>query len=304
MTSTGKAVLLMAYGSPSSLEEVPAYYTDIRGGRAPSPGEVEELQERYSRIGGRSPFTDITLAQARALEDDLASRGRALKVYVGMRHWRPSIAEAVSQMRAEGVVEAVALALTPYYSHLSVGAYIEAARRAVEAQGGLPRLRFVKWWHRHPLLVSALADTLGRALEGLRGQGWGVIFTAHSLPLDHLPPDDPYQAHLLETARAVAGVAGVERWHLAYQSAGRRGQRWLGPDLSQALQEAAREGWRTVVVAPIGFIADNLETLYDLDLEARERAEALGLAFRRAPTLNHHPLLAQALADTVVEALG
>lgn len=301
-------VLVMAYGSPESLEEVPAYFTHIRGGRPPSPSALAELTERYRSLGGRTPFNEVTRAQARSLEkalNDWAGSAR-FRAFVGMRHTRPFLADTLKEMAEQGIRRGVAVAMTPYYSRMSVGFYIEVARRAVEEQGLPLDLRFVESWHLHPLFLSALAEGLRTAWESLppeAREGAAVLFTAHSLPERIREWDDPYPRHLEETARAVASALGIARWRLAYQSASPTGEPWLGPSVEAALDALAEEGVRAVVAHPIGFLAENLETLYDLDRAARSHAEERGLLFRRAPCVDDHPLLAQALAGVVRSAL-
>ncbi len=304
-------VLLMAYGSPDRLEDVEAYYTHIRGGRRPSPTAVAALQARYRRIGGRSPLLEITRAQARALEAALngtvAAGAEGFRVYVGMRHWRPFIGEAIARMAADGVRDAVGLSLAPHYSRLSVGAYIEAAQQALQELQAPLRLRFVEHWHTHPLFLEALADRVQRGLERFspaERERLILIFTAHSLPQRILEWGDPYPRHLHETCVEVVRRVGLEatRWRFAYQSAGHTAEPWLGPDLSEVLERLARQGVPAVLVCPVGFVADHLEVLYDLEIEAREQAEGLGMHLERTDSLNDDPRLIQALRDVVWNA--
>lgn len=304
-----KGVLLMAYGSPETLDDVEAYLTYIRGGRKPRPEAVEELKERYRRIGGRSPLYEITLAQARALERHLNNHldeGEGYRVYVGMKHWRPFIREAIERMAQDGIQKAVGIALAPHYSRMSVGAYMEAAQSALE--GHPMEMRFVESWHLQPSFLEAWAvrvrDGLQRFDVKERG-GIVVVFTAHSLPERILEWGDPYPKQLLETAEAVARRVGLPgtRWRFAYQSASPTGEPWLGPDVLDVLDELAGQGVKSVLVCPIGFVADHLEVLYDIDVECRERAEGLGLHLERTESLNDDPLLVQALAEIVKERL-
>ncbi|HEY8201702.1 MAG TPA: ferrochelatase, partial [Actinomycetota bacterium] len=256
-------VLLMTYGSPRTLDEVEGYYTDIRGGRRPSPEALEELTSRYERIGG-SPLPEITLRQARALESRLAGDpGGPVPVFVGMKHWHPFIAEAVDEVVAAGVDTLVGIALAPHYSRMSIGGYedrVQAAKKAREADFDL---RMVRSWCREPAFVDFVAGRLREALDG-----WGatdgstrVFFTAHSLPERILASGDPYRDQLLDSAATVAAAAGVGRWELAFQSASYTGEPWLGPDILERLEAFAGEGGRRALVAPIGFTADHLEIL-------------------------------------------
>ncbi len=300
-------VLLMSYGTPRSLEDVAAYYTHIRGGRPPAPEQIAELQERYRRIGGRSPLLEITLAQARALETRLArfTWGHRFYIRVGMKHAPPFIEEAVAGLLEEGVDRVIAIALAPHFSRMSVGSYHAALRQALAARGAALPVIAIRSWGAHPLFVMAVAERLQEALVDLPPEETEVIFTAHSLPARLREEGDPYEVELLDSARRVARVLGWKRWRFAYQSASATGEPWLGPDLLEVLEAMAREGkTRHVVVCPIGFVADHLEILYDLDIEAREAAQAWGLSFRRTRSLNDDPLLIETLAALISEALG
>jgi len=318
----GTAVLLMAYGGPASLDEVPAYYTDIRGGRPPSPELLAELLERYTAIGGRSPLAEVTERQRRALEAELARRGLGLSVFVGYKHSSPFVAETVDRMAAAGVRRVLAIALAPHFSTMTACSYcqrVDAARAALPARDGGPVLRYVMVadWHADPAFVGALADVtraaLAEAEAAAAGEGtatggpatgapW-VVFTAHSLPERIVGVGDPYPELLRETARLVAETLGWRRWSFAFQSAGRTGEAWLGPDLLSELERLAGSGSRAVVVAPVGFVASNLELLYDIDIEAQARAAELGLTLVRAAALDDHPGLVAALADIVERAM-
>lgn len=300
-------VLLMAYGTPRSLQEVEAYYTHIRGGRPPSPEQVEALRARYRRIGGRSPLLEITMRQGQALEARLArlSLGHSFCVRVGMRHAPPFIEEAVAGLLAEGVDHLIALALAPHYSRMSTGAYHAAVRRALIAHGAAIPHAEIQGWGAHPLFVMAVAERLKEALEDLPEEETLVVFTAHSLPARLREEGDPYEIELLDSARRVARALGWKRWRFAYQSASATGEPWLGPDLLEVLEAIARgREARHVVICPIGFVADHLEILYDLDVEAREAAQRWGLAFRRVRSLNDDPLLIECLAALVIGALA
>lgn len=315
-----RGVLLMAYGSPDRLEDLAAYYTHVRGGRAPSAELLEELKSRYLAIGGRSPLNEVTARQAAALQRRLDTGGRPdgvrWKVYVGMRHWRPWIAEAIRQMAADGVEAAVGVALAPHDSRMSVGAYIEAARQALATlpPDSRPAVRFVRSWADQPRFVEALASRLARALKEAagspqEGSGGGsprraVVFTAHSLPRRILSWDDPYPREVERTCRAVAARVGLDEghWLLAYQSQGRTPEPWLGPSLEAALRRLAGEGVRHVVVCPVGFVSDHLEVLYDIDIEAARLADELGMRLTRTPSLNDDPDFIEALAAIVAGA--
>lgn len=300
-----KGVLLMAYGSPETLDDVEEYFTHIRGGRKPSPEAVEELKERYRCIGGRSPLMEITQAQARALEQVLnADPDGTYRVYVGMKHWQPFIHETIERMAADGIERAAAIALAPHYSRMSVGAYIEAAQEALKAHP--LNVRFVESWHLQPTFIEAWTSRVRDALEKFGPEERDevvVVFTAHSLPERILQWDDPYPRQLRETCEAVAGRVGLpnSRWKFAYQSASHTNEPWLGPDVLDVLDELAHQGAKSVLVCPIGFVADHLEVLYDIDVECREQAEELGLHLERTESLNDDPLFVRALAEIVKE---
>jgi protoporphyrin/coproporphyrin ferrochelatase len=281
------AVVLMAYGSPSRPEDVRPYLEDVRGGRPVSDEAVEELAERYRRIGGRSPLDDVTEAQRAALERELDT-----PVFVGMKHWRPRIAEAVEAALEAGATRIVGLVLAPHYSRLSVGGYRD---RLEEALSGRAELVLIESWYDEPAFLGVLA---GR----VRGSDAWVVFTAHSLPERILADGDPYRDQLLETSRLVAERAGLDRWSFALQSASATGEPWLGPDLLEELERLSAEDVRNVLVAPVGFVSDHLEILWDIDIEAQEKAEKLGIELRRIDSLNDDPAFVRALANVVERA--
>jgi protoporphyrin/coproporphyrin ferrochelatase len=282
------AVVLMAYGSPTSPEDIPAYFADIRGGRPVRPEAVAELVERYRRIGGSSPLNEITERQRAALEHELGA-----PVYVGMRHWTPRIAEAADRALGEGAQRIVGLVLAPHYSSISIGGYRD---RLAEAVGDRAELVMIESWHDHRPLLDILA---GR----IRGTDAHVVFTAHSLPERILAEGDPYKDQLLETSRLVAERAEVETWSFAFQSASPTGEPWLGPDILEELERLHADGIRKVLVAPVGFVSDHLEILWDIDVEAREKAAGLGLELDRIESLNDAPEFARALAMLVEQVL-
>jgi ferrochelatase len=282
------AVILMAYGSPATAEDVPAYLTDIREGRAVSQEAIDELTERYRRIGGRSPLDEITEAQRAELESELG-----VPVFVGMKHWRPRIAEAVEAALAEGADTLIGLALAPHYSRLSIAGYRERLEQALQGRG---ELLFIESWHDHGPFLDVLAERV-RGFEG------HVVFTAHSLPERILRDGDPYRDQLLETSRLVAERAGLADWSFAFQSASTTGEPWLGPDILEELDTLVANGVQRVLVCPVGFVSDHLEILWDLDIEAREKAAELGLELDRVESLNDDPAFVRALAALVRERL-
>jgi protoporphyrin/coproporphyrin ferrochelatase len=283
------AVILMAYGSPSREEDIPEYLADIREGKPISPGAVAELTERYRRIGGRSPLDDATEAQRAALERELG-----IPVFVGMKHWQPRISEAVERALAGGADTIVGIVLAPHYSRLSIAGYRE---RVEQALGGRAELRFVESWHTHEPYLDVLADRV-------RGEPGHVVFTAHSLPARILELGDPYRDQLLETAQLVGERASLDSWSFAFQSASPTGEPWLGPDILEELDNLQAKGVERVLVCPIGFVSDHLEILWDIDVEARERAAELGLELDRIRSLNDDPAFVRGLAELVRETVS
>jgi ferrochelatase len=293
------AVLLMAYGSPERLEDIPAYLADIRSGRAVSPEAVAELTERYRRVGVPTPLRRITESVAAQLRTHLAELlpETPVRTYVGMKHWQPRIAEAVAQAASDGGEVLVALAMAPHFSGISIGGYRQRVHRALQSLSRPLELQFIESWHDDPGYVTLLARNVRRALGQFADpQGVVTIFTAHSLPARILAAGDPYRDQLLTTSRLVAEEAGAGSWRFSFQSASETGEPWLGPDLLETLEDLARQRVPGVVVAPVGFISDHLEILYDIDVEARERAAQLKIKLVRAASLNDDPGLAAALA--------
>ena len=281
------AVVLMAYGSPERLADVPAYYADIRGGRPIRREHLEDLVERYRRLGieDGSPLNAITEETRAALEDALDD----VPVYTGMKHWHPRIVEAAERAVAGGAETVVGLVLAPHYSRLSIGGYRDQLERAVR---GRAELRFVDSWHDDDGFVSFLADRV-------RGTDSHVVFTAHSLPARILDEGDPYEMQLHETSVAIAERAALSDWSFSYQSASPTGEPWLGPDILDHLDDLASRGVRDVLACPIGFVADHLEIRWDLDTEAADRARELGLRFARIEMPNAEPRFVHVLADIV-----
>jgi ferrochelatase len=291
----------MAYGTPNSLDEIEPYYTDIRGGHKPSPENLRELVARYEKIGGRTPLLDITREQARALQAQL---GDDFRVYIGMKHWHPYIAQAVDEIARDGLRRVIALALAPHYSRFSIDGYIQRVRDAIAKSGAPLDVTYVESWNDHPLFLKSIAERMEAARAKFSARDWQdieVIFSAHSLPERILQSGDPYPQELRETCEGVAARLGLPHWRFAYQSAGRTGDKWLGPDILDTLNEIAATGRRPVLIAPIGFVADHLEVLYDIDVECAERAQSLGLEMRRIESPNASPAFIAALAAIVRE---
>lgn len=286
------AVVLMAYGSPERLEDVPAYYADIRGGRAIRPDRLDDLVERYRRLGigeGPNPLNEITEHTRAALERELET-----PVFTGMKHWQPRIAEAAERALGSGADTVVGLVLAPHYSRLSIAGY---RTQLEDALAGRAELVFVDSWHDDPGLVAFLADSV-------RGTDAHVVFTAHSLPAGILEEGDPYQDQLLETSRLVADAAGLFEWSFSYQSESVTGEPWLQPDILEHLAALKAQGVRSVLVCPVGFVSDHLEIRWDLDTEAVEKAAELGLELERIEMPNDDPRFVAVLAGIVRQALA
>lgn len=303
--SDSHAVLLMAYGTPATLDQVGAYFTHIRGGRTPSPEAVAHLRERYERIGGTTPLLQITEDLAARLEDNLRAEGRPRRVYVGMKHWHPHIAHAMRVMRDAGVRDVTAVVLAPHYSRLSVGAYRHEVEEAQQDLGNPFTLRFVERWHAIPAFLDMMAELVRAGLARFPAEVRGgvlVVFTAHSLPVRIREWADPYEDELRESSRAVAERVGLSDWRFAWQSAGGTGEPWIGPDILDYLDTLNGEGVRQVLQVPIGFLSEHLEILYDIDIEARDKAASLGMTLHRTELPNASPALVRTLAAVVESA--
>ncbi len=285
------AVVLMAYGSPERLADVPAYYADIRGGRPIAPENLADLVERYRRLGieDSSPLNAITERTRAALQ-----RALEIPVYTGMKHWPPRIADAAEAALAGGAETIVGLVLAPHYSALSIKGYRDQLEAAL---GGRAELRFVDSWHDEDGFIQVLADKV-------RGTDAHVVFTAHSLPERVLAMGDPYKDELLRTAELVAAAAGVEDWSFSFQSESPTGEPWLGPDILDHLRDLHARGVRRVLVCPVGFVSDHLEIRWDLDVEAVELAHELGVELSRIEMPNDEPELVATLATIVRRTLG
>jgi protoporphyrin/coproporphyrin ferrochelatase len=280
------AVVLMAYGSPDRLADVPAYYADIRGGRPIRPELLADLTERYRRLGieESNPLNEITERTRAALEAELG-----LPVYTGMKHWTPRIADAAERALAGGADTVVGLVLAPHYSRLSIAGY---RAQLEEALGDRADIRFVESWHDEPGFVEFLA-------QRIRGSDRHVVFTAHSLPGRILADGDPYQDQLLETARLISEAGARPEWSFSYQSESPTGEPWLQPDILDHLVELRTDGVESVLVCPIGFVADHLEIRWDIDTEAQERAHQLGMELTRIEMPNDDPAFVAVLAGIV-----
>jgi ferrochelatase len=309
MTSRQKktAVILLAYGGPESLDDIPEYLLDIRGGRHTPQHLIDDITERYRLIGSRSPLLEITQSVAVKLQQQIG-----LPVYVGMRHWSPFIKDVVAQMSSDGIEHIVAICMAPHYSMLSIGKYKEQLDAAVSAATGSNgrgmTVVFVESWHYQPAylqgIVKNVREALSRWPQAERDRVL-IIFTAHSLPEFILERGDPYDAQLRETAAALAEILALPeaRWTFSYQSAAKTGVPWLGPQIEDLVRQLADQGQKNLLIVPIGFIADHVEILYDIDIGVQNIAQEKGLRLERTNMLNDDDYLVEALVALVNEAL-
>ncbi len=291
-------VLVMAYGGPNNLDEVEPYLLDVRGHRPTAPEIVHEVRERYKLIGGRSPILEQTQAQTAALQAALNANGSEFQTFVGMRHWQPYLKDTLAQMRAAGIERAIGLVMAPHFSRLSIGAYY---KKIEEAQSPIEVARIASW-HMLPGYLAALADRVQVALqkfpEDVREEV-PIIFSAHSLPERILDWSDPYPDELRATVEGIMQRLGPHPHEFAFQSAAISNEPWLGPDVGAVLDRLASEGRTHVLIAPIGFVVEHVEILYDIDVVYQRQARALGLHLERIEMLNTAPLMMAGLAELV-----
>lgn len=304
-------VLVMSYGTPESMDQIESYYTHIRRGHPPTEDQLKELKDRYEAVvGGVFPLRANTDNQVHALQEALNRLNpygdKQFVCYQGLKHASPFIEDGIDAMAKDGIKEAVGIVLAPHYSVMSIGGYIKRAE-AKAAEHGIA-VKFVHSYHLHPKLIEALANRVSAKLDqfveaGALRDKVRVLFSAHSLPAKILEMGDPYQDQLLETSKAVAEKAGVGSWQFTWQSAGRTADPWLGPDILDTLKDLSQEQVEDVLVAPVGFVSDHLEVLYDLDIEAKAIAKELDMRLERIDSLNSDPLYMETLSDCVFSTL-
>ncbi len=302
-----KGLLVMAYGTPETMDGVRPYLTHIRRGNEPSDEAVENLKDRYEQIGGPSPLYQTTVDQMKALESRLNWSNGGYRAYLGMKHWHPYIPEAVKRMSDDGIEEAVAITLVPHYSTMSIAQYLGYVREGLNGLEVPVKILCVKSYHDEPLFIDALEEKLREALADVPEEQRAdlpVIFTAHSLPEKILKEGDPYKEQLLETSRLVAERFEDMKWKYAFTSRGATKDQWLGPTLAESLDEVAAEGHKAVMCCTVGFVSEHMETLYDFDIEGKKDAEQCGLAFYRAAALGTSDRYIAALAEVVRKALS
>ncbi len=298
-----KALLLLAFGGPRSLDEVEFMMTRLFQGRKPSAEQIGRVKERYRLIGGFSPLLKITQEQAKGLEEELKKRGYSFKSYVGMRYGHPLIEETLKEVLHDGIMEIIALPMAPFQSRASTGAYIEEVNRVKKNLDKEVSLSFVVGWYLHPLFLEAVRE---RIREGLKGfdeeerKKVHLLFTAHSLPKS-IVEKDPYAKEIEASIKGV--LEGLEPfpWHTAYQSKGGGPEEWVGPDVESVLEELSKNKIQEVLIVPIGFVSDHIEILYDIDILYQDKAKLLGMQLKRTPSLNFSKRFIEALAAIVEE---
>jgi protoporphyrin/coproporphyrin ferrochelatase len=301
-----KALLLLAFGGPRSLEEVEPFLTRLFRGRRPSPEQLEKIKERYRLIGGSSPLPDITYRQAESLGKRLNEKGHSFKSYVGMRYGHPLIEETLKGVIGDGVEEVFALPMAPFRAGASTGAYIDEVGRAREILKRDLEVSFIEGWHLHPLFLEAVREKIREGLmefPRVERERVHLIFTAHSLPKS-VVEGEPYVEDMNASVKGVLEGIGALPWHIAFQSKGAGPGEWIGPDVESVLAGLSVQGVDRVLIVPIGFVSDHIEILFDIDIVFREKAESLGMALKRTRSLNASERFIEALAGTVEEHLA
>jgi len=298
-----KALLLLAFGGPRSLDEVEPFLTRLFRGRKPSPERLEKVKERYRLIGGSSPLPEMTWGQAKALGEKLNAKGYPFKSYVGMRYGYPLIEETMREILRDGIRRVFAIPMAPFRSRASTGAYIEEVSQVHKDLGEVFEISFIEGWYLHPLFLKAVREKVQEGLMEFspeRRKEVHLIFTAHSLPKS-IVESDPYAKEMEESVRAV--LEGMEPlpWHIAFQSKGGGPEEWVGPDVESVMEELASQNAKEVLLVPIGFVSDHIEILYDIDIVYRKKAESLGMELKRTASLNYCERFIEALATIVEE---
>jgi ferrochelatase len=301
-------VLLLAHGAPGQLEDIPEFLLHVRGGRKLSEAAVQQVIHRYALIGGGSPLLELTNRQAEALVKALGqtnSLKRAWRVYVGMRNWKPFIPDVVRRLSEDGVERVVAVCLAPQNSRTSVGLYRKSVQETARKIAPHLKVEFVESWHDHPFLIAAFREKVTLALARAQAEARKsvpVIFTAHSVPERTMADGDPYAKQVRETAALVAETMGLKDWRLAFQSQGMTEEPWIGPTVESEIDLLAEAGHRHVLIAPVGFVSDHLEILYDIDVAFRDYGKTKGVTVLRSESLNDSPLFIEVLASIVRQA--
>ncbi len=295
---TPKGALLLAFGGADSIESVEPFIRNVLKGRPLSPELIEKTRERYRLIGGSSPLLRITTAQAKAVGEILGRVGGLYKVYVGMRYWHPFINETIENMHSDGIKEAVAVIMAPFSSRVATGGYLTDVDEALKSSGGALRIDYARDWHREPLFIDAVVENLKKELDSFHSPDDAlVIFSSHSLPNAALV-GDPYVQKITDTVGEITGRVSID-YRISYQSQGAGPRVWLGPKTEEVIEEAKKNGKKGVIVVPLGFVADHVETLYDIDILFKEAASKNGLIFRRSASLNTSPKFMELVAGLI-----
>jgi ferrochelatase len=301
-----KALLLLAFGGPRSLDEVGPFLTRLFRGRKPSAEQLERVKERYRQIGGSSPLPEITWKQAKALENSLSAKGLPIKSYVGMRYGHPLIEETLKEIVEDGIREVIALPMAPFRSGASTGAYIEEVNQIRKNIEEKIEISFVEGWHLHPLFIESIQEKVEEGLTQFTPEERKrvhLIFSAHSLPKS-IVEKDPYAQEVERSIKGVLKKLNPIPWHVAYQSKGAGPEEWVGPDVESVLEELSEKKIREVLIVPIGFVSDHIEILYDIDILYRDKAKSLGMRLKRTPSLNFSRRFIEALAAIVEEHIS
>jgi len=303
--NTPIGILIMAYGTPQTLDDVEPYYTHIRGGRKPSPEQLADLAMRYEKVGGQTPLYELTKGVVDQLGAQLEREFPGqYRVYLGMKHWHPFIKDVVPQIAADGIREVIGIVLAPHYSRYSLEGYRTYTQKALEQLGNPFTFHFVEHWHDQPLFRALIASRIRQALAEFPPEAHGqvtVLFSAHSLPEKILAQGDPYVDQLRESAAGIARLLGLSDHRFCFQSAAPTPEPWLGPDIVDYLQELHDEGVQYVLSVPFGFVAEHLEVLWDIDTEAQQKAGKLGMTFRRIRMPNADPEFVDVIKTVVVD---
>ncbi|MDD5773160.1 MAG: ferrochelatase [bacterium] len=292
------AVLLLAFGGPASFEEVEPFIKNVTGGRIPSD-KIQEVVKRYEQIGGKSPLLEITRKQAKALEDSLNKTENIFSVFVGMRYWHPFIADTVKQIISENIVKIIVLPMTPYYSRISTEGYLNDFIKSFSEFDNKINYTFIKSYHKQPLFIKAFSELIIEEKNKFADKDLEIIFSVHSIPKKFIDDGDPYLSQIKETIEAILNNTGFTKYHLAFQSKGASPGEWLEPDVSNVLRKIKDTNKKNVLLVPVGFICDHIETLYDIDVIYKNEAQKLGLNFRRTPSLNVNPIFIESLKELI-----
>ncbi|MFH1288521.1 MAG: ferrochelatase [bacterium] len=306
MNKKKTAVILLAFGGPASFEEVAPFIKNVTGGRIPEEKineVVNEAAERYKKIGGKSPLLEITQKQAKALEAELNKNNENFSVFVGMRHWHPFIADTVKLIVSKNIEKIIALPMTPYYSRVSTESYLNDFIKSLSQFGKKIDYTFIKSFYNHPLFIKALSESITEEKNKFPDKNPEIIFTAHSIPKKFIDEGDPYLSQIEETIKAVLNNIGQTKWHLAFQSKPSSCAQGLEPEVSGVLEKIAGLNKKDVLLVPVGFVCDHIETLYDIDILYKNEAFKLGLNFRRTPSLNISPIFIKSLETLIRKCL-